>query len=119
MEIQGLWLDRGCIDAQDQRLLNSPLGLNGHRCMATLVLASGSPFSTATKERVAQQTLERLNAHALRPSAGLTSPNPQVMVLRVLSPLVEPAMDLLRQTWSDWRHSVWGLQGTAPRTWAL
>ena len=119
LEIQGLWLDRGCINAQDQRLLNSPLGLNGHRCMATLVLASGSPFSTATKERVAQQTLERLNAHALRPSAGLTSPNPQVMVLRVLSPLVEPAMDLLRQTWSDWRHSVWGLQGTAPRTWAL
>jgi urease accessory protein len=37
----------------------------------------------------------------------------------VLSPLVEPAMDLLRQTWSDWRHSVWGLQGRAPRTWAL
>lgn len=119
LEVQGLWLDRGCLDAQDQRLLNSPLGLDGHRCLATLVLASGSPLGTATKQQLMQSTQERLSAHALRTSAGATSPHPQVLVLRVLSPLVEPAMDLLRRAWSDWRQVLWGLPGTAPRTWAL
>ena len=34
--------------------------------------------------------------HALRNGAGATSPNHRVEVTRVLSPLVEPGMSLLR-----------------------
>jgi urease accessory protein len=47
LEIPGVWLERGCIDAQDERLMNSPLGLAGQRCMATLVFAAGSHHGRA------------------------------------------------------------------------
>lgn len=46
LEIEGLWLERGLIDAQDKRLLHSPLGLNGHSCQATLVFAQGARCAT-------------------------------------------------------------------------
>ena len=34
--------------------------------------------------------------HALAPTCGATSPHPQVVVVRLVAPVVEPAMDLLR-----------------------
>ena len=46
------------------------------------------------------------------------SPIGQVVVVRVLSPLVEPAMDLLRKLWSTWRQEVWSLTPQVPRIWA-
>jgi len=41
-----------------------------------------------------------------------------VLVLRVLAPLVEPAMGLLRAVWQSWRLQAWQLEAPAPRTWA-
>ena len=52
-------------------------------------------------------------------TAAATSPNDQVLVLRALSPVVEPAMLLLRQVWAAWRAELWAIAGTPPRIWAL
>jgi urease accessory protein len=58
-----------------------------------------------------------LEASERRLSAGATSPHKQVIVLRTLSPLTEPAMQLLRKVWAAWRQEMWALPGTYPRLW--
>ena len=55
----------------------------------------------------------------LRLQAGATQPHPQVIVLRVLAPVTEPAVQLLKKVWAAWRQSLWGLPGTVPRLWNL
>jgi urease accessory protein len=42
-----------------------------------------------------------------------------VVVVRVLSPLVEPAMDLLRAIRRAWRPLLWGAGGAEPRGWTI
>ena len=117
LEIPGVWLERGTLNAEDTRLMNSPLGLAGQRCMATLVFAAGSAMADERIERALGCARELLEASELRLSAGATSPHKQVIVLRVLSPVTEPAMQLLRKVWAAWRQEMWGLQGTHPRLW--
>ena len=41
LELPGSWLERGGIDAADTALLDSPLGLAGHRVLATQWFAAG------------------------------------------------------------------------------
>jgi urease accessory protein len=117
LEIPGVWLERGILNAEDTRLMNSPLGLAGQRCMATLVFAAGSAMADERIERALACARELLEASELRLTAGATSPHKQVIVLRALSPVTEPAMHLLRQVWAAWRQEMWGLQGTHPRLW--
>ena len=119
LEIPGVWLERGALSASDTRLMNSPLGLAGQRCMATLVFAAGSAVAAERADRALACAREWLEASELRLTAGATSPHPQVIVLRVLSPVTEPAFQLLRQVWAAWRHEMWGLPGNVPRLWNL
>jgi urease accessory protein len=119
VQLPGVWLERGVIRASDTRLLHSPLGLAGKCCLATMYLASGSPVAAPERERLAEATRALLQAHPLARSAGLTWPNPQVMVLRVLSDMVEPAMQLLQQVWAVWRKEAWGMSASAPRIWRV
>ncbi|WP_291933534.1 urease accessory protein UreD [Limnohabitans sp.] len=119
MEIPGVWLERGTISATDTRLMNSPLGLAGQRCMATLVFAAGSAITQERSDRALGCARELLEASGLRLTAGATSPHQQVIVLRVLSPVTEPAMQLLRQVWAAWRQEMWDLPGTVPRLWNM
>ena len=119
LEIPGVWLERGTINATDTRLMNSPLGLAGQRCMATLVFAAGSAIATERTDRALACARELLEASELRLTAGATSPHQQVIVLRVLASVTEPAMQLLRQVWAAWRQEMWGLGGTAPRLWNM
>jgi urease accessory protein len=119
IEIPGLWLEQGRLDAADTRLMAGPVGLDGHRCMATIFFASGTKMERGRRERALDAARAVLDAHALRLTAGATSPNEQVVVVRVLAPLVEPAMDLLKQVWLTWRSELWGLPGTSPRIWAM
>ncbi len=119
MEIPGVWLERGTLSASDTRLTDSPLGLAGQRCMATLVFAAGSAMAAERSECALTCARELLEASPLRLSAGATSPHPQVIVLRVLSPVTEPAFQLLRQVWAAWRQEMWALPGTVPRLWNL
>lgn len=119
LEIPEVWLERGTLSAADTRLMDSPLGLAGQRCMATLVFAAGSAIAAERSERALACARDLLEASSLRLTAGATSPHQQVIVLRVLSPVTEPAMQLLRQVWAAWRHEMWGLPGAVPRLWNL
>jgi urease accessory protein len=119
LEIPGVWLERGTIHAADTRLMDSPLGLAGQRCMATLVFAAGSAIASERSDRALACARELLEASDLRLTAGASSPHRQVIVLRVLSPVTEPAMQLLRQVWAALRHEMWGLPGTVPRLWNM
>ena len=119
MAVSGVCLERGMIHATDTRLMDSPLGLAGHRCLATLVFAAGSALTPERSERALACARELLEASPLRLQAGATSPHPQVIVVRVLSPVTEPAMQLLRQVWAAWREAMWALPGTLPRLWNL
>jgi urease accessory protein len=119
IEIPGVWLERGLIDGQDQRLLNSPAGMAGQRCLATLFFASGSPLQRERKEALLDTARACLQDHALAGTAGVTSPHPQLVVLRVLAPHVEPATQLLRIVRRAWRSQQWALEAADPRIWAM
>ena len=118
IELPGVWLERGCIDAQDARLMDGPLGLAGQRCMASLFFASGSALERSRRDTALELARACIAAHGLRASAGVTAPNAQVLVLRVLAPLTEPAQDLLRQVRAVWRAHLWQLAPVNPRIWA-
>ena len=119
LEIPAVWLERGTLNANDARLMDSPLGLAGQRCMATLVFAAGNAIAAERTERALACARDLLEASPLRLTAGATSPHKQVIVLRVLAPVTEPAMQLLRQVWAAWRQEMWGLAGNVPRLWNL
>jgi urease accessory protein len=119
IEMPGVWLERGSIDAEDTFLLSSPTGLAGHTCIASLFFATGSPMGRERRDKALDGARQVLEAHSLKASAGVTCPNPQVVVLRVLAPQVEPAMDLLRKVWTVWRGGMWGKSATPPRIWAM
>ena len=119
LEIPGVWLERGNLRGDDTRWLNSPLGLAGQKCLASLVFASGHNIDPQRAAQALEAAREVLEAHPLRLQAGVTCAHPQVIVLRVMSPLVEPSMDLLKQVWAVWRHTLWALPSTPPRIWSV
>jgi urease accessory protein len=41
-----------------------------------------------------------------------------VVLVRVLAPVVEPAMALLRSVWLAWRSKLWQLGAASPRIWS-
>ncbi len=119
LEIPGVWLERGNLRGDDTRWLNSPLGLAGQKCLASLVFASGNNIEPQRVAQGLEAAREVLEAHPLRLQAGITCAHPQVIVLRVMSPLVEPSMDLLKHVWAAWRHTLWALPSTPPRIWSV
>lgn len=118
IEVPGVWLERGNIDASDARLMDSPAGLAGQRCMASLFFVSGSKMARDRREAGLELARQVIASHALSATAGATCPNDQVMVVRVLAPLVEPASDLLRRVWQLWRQHFWQLPASVPRIWS-
>ena len=119
IEAPGRWLERGVINAADHRLLESPQGLAGHRCMASLFFVVGTPLERARRDTALDAARAVMDAHALKASAGATSPNGQVVVVRALAPQVEPAMQLLRQVRAAWRAALWQLCAEPPRIWSM
>ncbi len=117
--LEGAWLERGLIAAADARLMDGPLGLAGHRCLATLFLATGTDLSRERREQALATARDLIEAHALRATAGATAPNGRVVAVRVLAPVVEPALALLKSIRNAWRPALWGLSAHPPRTWAL
>ena len=117
IEVPGLWLERANIKASDLLLLQSPLGLAGHRCIASLFFVTGSKLDRQRRQQALDSARSIIERHALVNTAGVTSPDPQVVFLRVLAPVVEPAMHLLRQVWQAWRAEMWKLEASFPRIW--
>lgn len=118
IEVPGVWLERGLIRAEDHRLMNSPLGLAGQRCMASLFFVAGSKLERNRRAQALEVARDVIEKHELRLSAGATSPDGQVVIVRVLAPVVEPAMNLLREVWVNWRQHFWGMSSTVPRIWS-
>jgi urease accessory protein len=117
IELPGVWLERGVIDGQDTRLLDSPLGWAGHRVMGTMWLAAGSKLAAARRDVLLDAARKVATSHSLRATSGSTSPHDELVLLRVLAPGVEVAMDLLTRVWARWRELAWELPTCAPRIW--
>ena len=118
IELVGAWLERGRIDATDSRLMNGPLGLAGHACLASIFLCCGESVQRERVQRLLDAARGVIDAHGLRDCSGATSPNSRVVLVRVLAPMVEPAMELLRRVRAAWRQEAWQLQPHSPRIWA-
>lgn len=119
LELPGVWLERGTLAADDKRLLDGPTGLAGHKCLATLFFATGRGMEKTRRDAALDCARATLAAHPLASLAGITSPHPQLIVLRAVAPVVEPAMDLLRQVRQAWRSQQWGLSAENPRIWSM
>ncbi|MCX2860823.1 urease accessory protein UreD [Paucibacter sp. PLA-PC-4] len=117
LELPGRWLERGRLAADDHGLLDSPLGLAGHKVMASLWFAAGQVLPNTRREALLEAARELCAADGLRATAGCTAPEPGVVVLRVLAPKVEPAMALLTRVWAAWRTQAWGMPACSPRVW--
>ena len=116
--LPGVWLERAQIKAADTLLLKSPLGMNGQACIATLFFVTGSKLERQRRQQALDIARAIADAHPLCATAGATSPDAQVVVLRVLAPVVEPAMALLKQVWLAWRHQLWQQGSSTPRIWS-
>lgn len=113
----GRWLESARIAAADALLLRSAAGWGGHPVLATAWFASGGPWPVARRDALVEAAREAVAGHVLAPQAGVTSPQPGLVVLRALSPRVEPVMELLVQVRAAWRHAAWSLADTVPRIW--
>lgn len=119
LEIPGVWLERGLLDADDALLMDGDLGLAGHRCLGTLVFAAGTAIGRERREQALDAVRALIEADPLRLTAGATAAQDGVLVVRALGPVVEPVSLLLRRCWAAWRQVLWGLDGTSPRLWAM
>ncbi len=114
LEIEGLWLDKGLIDAQDQALMTGPCGLAGQRVLGTLAMAQAKPLDAA--ETLIDDTRALINGSGLQ--AGVSLLHGRLLLLRVLAMEVEAAQRLLRQARGLWRQQQWGIAALEPRIWA-
>lgn len=115
----GVWREEGHVCAADTRLMQSPLGLAGHRCLATLFFACGTPMPPSRQTQLLDAVRAAIDTHPLVATTGATCPNPHVLAVRVLAPLVEPAMALCQQLRAVLREQAWNLQANAPRIWQV
>jgi urease accessory protein len=115
IEIPGVWLERGPVDASDTRLRRSALGWDGHDTLATLWFAAGGPIAPDRREALVEAARSIGDAAGL--PCGTTSPHPQLVVLRALGGAVEPLMALLAAVRAAWRGHAWSLPAAAPRIW--
>ena len=118
IEMPGVWLERAQIRASDTLLLNSPLGFAGHRCIGTLFFAAGSRLDRKRRQLALDLACDILGRQGGNAIAGATSPDSQIVLVRVLSPVVEPTFDLLRKIRAAWRRHFWDCTGSSLRIWA-
>ncbi|MFM2186888.1 MAG: hypothetical protein RIR43_1460 [Pseudomonadota bacterium] len=128
LEVQGVWLERGLIQAEDHLLRDSPLGLQGHPVVASLWCATGSGWSGAFREHVLQAGLQALTAAEADPArtaraqlaaGGITSPHDQVVVFRALADAVEPVFESFQRVRDAWHRAMWQYPAPTPRIWRL
>jgi len=119
IELPGVWLERGVIAADDREMRIGRSALHGHSALGTLLFAAGRPIAPARRDALldtARQLAAQMPHCALL--AGVSAPQPQVIVLRVLGQRTEPIIALLRAVWAQWRCQAWALPACAPRVWA-
>ncbi len=137
LEIEGVWLERGRLQAEDRCLRESPLGLMGQPVVATMWCASGTPWAEAERQALQEaafRTCAAVQAGCHAASAGrdssvgslgrvaahgVTSPNSQVVVLRALASRVEPVFELFKAVRQAWHAALWSQDALAPRLWRM
>jgi urease accessory protein len=117
LELPGVWLERGRVAGADLALRQSALGWAGRSVLATAWFACGSAIAPQRRDRLLEAARAAVAAHPLAPTAGVTAPQPPLIVLRTLATRVEPALQLLAQVRAAWRHEAWGLAAEPPRIW--
>jgi urease accessory protein len=117
LELPGVWLERGRVAGEDLALRHSPLGWAGRPVLATAWFACGGAIAAPRRDRLLEAARTVVAAHPLVATAGVTAPQPPLIVLRTLAPCVEPALQLLAQVRAAWRHEAWGLAAEPPRIW--
>ena len=117
LSLPGVWLERGRIDGSDRLLMDSKLGLAGHSVIATMWLADGVPLGRERNEQLIDSARSLIETSALPTTAGVSAPDPSLLVLRALGHRVEPVMALLQSVWASWRQLHWGLPACPPRVW--
>ena len=85
---------------------------------ATLFFVTGSKLDRHRRQEALDRAREIIEAHPLCSTTGATSPDGQIVLVRVLAPVVEPAMALLRQVWLVWRSHFWQQSPASPRIWS-
>jgi urease accessory protein len=110
----GRWLERGRIDAQDRRLMDSPLGLGGQSVLATAWFAAGSALDAARREALIDAARAVPADHL---AFGVSAPQPHLIVARAIGRRVEPVMALMATVRAGWRRAAWSLDAAAPRVW--
>ena len=120
LEIEGAWLERGRLRAEDRLLRESPLGLQGMPVVASMWCAAGSAWSEAERQALQDAALlVTRDGHGGVAAHGVTSPNDRVVVLRALAPRVEPVFEMFKQLRAAWHQALWGEPATLPRLWRL
>ncbi|MCW5632825.1 MAG: urease accessory protein UreD [Rubrivivax sp.] len=137
LAIEGLWRERGVIDAADAALLDGPCGLAGRHVLGTLLLAAAEALSPQVAEHALAAARQAIDAatstlpgersaqvHGGVPGsepmlAGATLLQGRLLLLRALAHDVQPLARLLRDVRGHWRRAVWGLGANEPRLWAL
>ena len=127
----GVWLERACIAADDRMLLDSALGFAGRRVTGTLWFAAGTALDPALREALLDAARAEMglgevagagagggaDVDAAEVIAGATSPDPRLVLLRLLATRIEPAMAMLTRVRAAWRRAAWALDGVPPRIW--
>ncbi|MBL8362921.1 MAG: urease accessory protein UreD [Rubrivivax sp.] len=118
LEVPGLWLERGRLDAADRLLLDSPVGLGGRRALATMWWACGE--GTADAEALGEAAVEaaRRCIAAGTVDAAATALQPRLVVVRALADRIEPLALLTREVRGAWRQALWQMEPAPLRMWA-
>lgn len=117
LELPGVWLEQAVIDAEDHRLLDSPLGWAGRRLLGTLWFSAGTALSTDRRTDLLDRARVAIGQSTLSSTGGATAPHPRLVVVRVLADRVEPAMQMLVAVRNAWRAAAWQLAPNPPRIW--
>ncbi|MDM4766175.1 urease accessory protein UreD [Pelomonas sp. SE-A7] len=116
LEVEGLWRDRGWLDAADAALLDGPCGLAGHRVLGSLAYAQTETM--AGGEELLEQSRRLMADLPLSGITRLLRPQGTVLLARVLGDEVEAVSAALRRLRALWRQQLWGLATAEPRVWS-
>lgn len=117
LALPGVWREQAVIDAEDRRLLDSPVGWAGHRLLATLWFSAGTALTSDRRTDLLDRARSAIGHSPLARTGGATSPHARLVVVRVLADRVEPAMQLLVAVRNAWRAAAWQLDPHTPRIW--
>ncbi|MEO8280467.1 MAG: urease accessory protein UreD [Ideonella sp.] len=117
IEVPGCWLERSIVDGTDRRLLDGRVGWAGNPVLANIWFSRGDALNEPLRQRLLDTARDAVAACALAGSAGATSPNDRLVVVRALAQRTEPAMRLLAQVRASWRQLAWDMPANPPRIW--